>query len=1578
MEVEQVQKRHSVRKGLRRCLLALMICIFQSSTVHATDLLVIEEIELKKPAGGLDNSLRVVVEQMGAIAAILSVDAIKGKVSRGLDGAGGPGSNLSDLVEFENIENTDDLGDFLPALDPEKLLEEYNNLTDEERKDLFIKRADQLLGLDYEETKQIADAGSAAAKAVLDFVDDTYSGQDDLIVTVNGETVIPAAGSFQPISAGQKINTNTRISFDRGVRVRFIEHDSGSDNDDLGVFEFNSDEQLNLDPYAVFRGTAIVLAPNPEDGSVYLMKWRVERNRGDSSKVVKNMICGTNQCNACFNNACIGQKISDLDRDGDLPDLLACPFPLKVTGFQRFDQIWPFDDVYLRVCGSTCPSISTPVINNIGVAQNNKPFFKWTSVANAKKYQIFEKFEDNDDADPDRVGFLKPTWLSYAQVREREPGTYHYRVRGVTVDETCTGDFSEAITLIVPEVPVSLTVVTASEDIFQRGTGSVTANLEPISTIGGNFYTPGDVVVLSAVPTARSEFVGWSGDSNVSLCGAQISCSIAINRGDGLNVQALFRPKPSLKFAPIGQGTVSINPVGLACNFVDCFNYFTGTAVSLTANTGELSDFIGWTGDDICASNGETLNVTLNSDTTCRAKFKRNHYTLDLTVAEGSQVSSVPASFDCGDICQEAYPVNRGAQTVMLNAVIDPGFIFVRWAGDFDCWDEDEADNNPLSISVSVGEKDVECSIVVVPADTEFALTIEKLGGGAVKALAEPVIDSSGIDCTLKACSQDYPVNTQVQLSAKASPGSEFVGFESPDVGSDGYVPENDDCIDGQINMIENISCVALFKTNILVVDGTDSGLNKEQNPYIGPMNNQELVDFKIWDVYNPSSGDNSTDPDTLEKRIEPVAEDLAEFGRVIWYTGNASSQASLSRAAGPSAAAEASLAEYLDNSGCLMMSSPEYVKDRGLTPFMQTYFGLSEVTEDVFEEYVEGAGDPGFGFNELTLDSFKDTGSEGYFGITDGTNGQFLSDSLLRDREVLGSEVLFTYRESGDEAAVGLDNGIFRSVYFGFPFLGIGSGTRQNNTLGAFLDFCGQPEADDLFEVNDDFDSAVERSGPVDLNRLKILTGNDDYFKWTSDWFADTSIRITYTQSRGDLSVEVYDSNSVLLASSDSQDGADQILIEDVDSGQTFFVRIFGVDEAEGTYSLEISPSGPIDRDHDGVADEDDALPEDASEQSDADGDLIGDKADLDDDNDGLPDTYELLNGFDPLVENPITNDTDQDTFTDIQEFFAETDPRDAASFPPPLAIPITVVTNSVVKADNDGDGKADILWRNSVDGRNYLWTMNGRSIIKSAGLTAIADLRWQIVGRGDFDGDGQSDIVWRNSNTGRNYVWLMNGFSIKQQGELNYVTDSNWRIKQVTDLDGDGKDDIVWHHAIRGDTWIYLMNGIKFKTSQASLKVSDLNWEIVASGDVNGDGKGDIIWRHKTRGDNYIWLMNGTTTTSRYVLNSVNTSWIIAGAGDINGDGTDDIIWRNQNDGRNWAYLMSNGQIQTSSLINAVSNIDWQIADISDLNGDGKADLFWRQGQSGESYIYLMNGVSINSRGLSNKVNPQWQVIH
>jgi len=65
-----------------------------------------------------------------------------------------------------------------------------------------------------------------------------------------------------------------------------------------------------------------------------------------------------------------------------------------------------------------------------------------------------------------------------------------------------------------------------------------------------------------------------------------------------------------------------------------------------------------------------------------------------------------------------------------------------------------------------------------------------------------------------------------------------------------------------------------------------------------------------------------------------------------------------------------------------------------------------------------------------------------------------------------------------------------------------------------------------------------------------------------------------------------------------------------------------------------------------------------------DTDGDGIEDCADTDDDNDGMPDTWEIANGLNPLV-NDANLDKDGDGFTNLREYRAGTNPNDPKSVP-------------------------------------------------------------------------------------------------------------------------------------------------------------------------------------------------------------------------------------------------------------------------------------------------------------------------
>ena len=81
-------------------------------------------------------------------------------------------------------------------------------------------------------------------------------------------------------------------------------------------------------------------------------------------------------------------------------------------------------------------------------------------------------------------------------------------------------------------------------------------------------------------------------------------------------------------------------------------------------------------------------------------------------------------------------------------------------------------------------------------------------------------------------------------------------------------------------------------------------------------------------------------------------------------------------------------------------------------------------------------------------------------------------------------------------------------------------------------------------------------------------------------------------------------------------------------------------------------------DSDGDGVPDDQDDFPYNGDEYLDTDGDGEGNNADTDDDNDGMPDTWELLYGLDPLIDD-AADDPDGDEISNINEFNLGSEPN-------------------------------------------------------------------------------------------------------------------------------------------------------------------------------------------------------------------------------------------------------------------------------------------------------------------------------
>jgi chitodextrinase len=113
----------------------------------------------------------------------------------------------------------------------------------------------------------------------------------------------------------------------------------------------------------------------------------------------------------------------------------------------------------------------------------------------------------------------------------------------------------------------------------------------------------------------------------------------------------------------------------------------------------------------------------------------------------------------------------------------------------------------------------------------------------------------------------------------------------------------------------------------------------------------------------------------------------------------------------------------------------------------------------------------------------------------------------------------------------------------------------------------------------------------------------------------------------------------------------------------------------------------------------------------------------------------------------------------------------------------------------DFNADGKADILWRNLSTGENYIYLMNGWTIASQGSVNFVDPASgWQVQEIGDFDGDGRADIFWRNTATGETYAYFMNGWAIASQGHVDTLADPYWMPKSATTLaDVTGRDTIA-----------------------------------------------------------------------------------------------------------------------------------------------------------------------------------------
>jgi hypothetical protein len=219
----------------------------------------------------------------------------------------------------------------------------------------------------------------------------------------------------------------------------------------------------------------------------------------------------------------------------------------------------------------------------------------------------------------------------------------------------------------------------------------------------------------------------------------------------------------------------------------------------------------------------------------------------------------------------------------------------------------------------------------------------------------------------------------------------------------------------------------------------------------------------------------------------------------------------------------------------------------------------------------------------------------------------------------------------------------------------------------------------------------------------------------------------------------------------------------------------------------------GAFDNDGDGIGDFADDFPNDSSEWQDSDGDGIGDNSDYDDDNDGLPDSFENSTpGFDPYNPGDGQADWDGDGLSNFLEYIENTD---------------------VNIQDSDGDGYWDgnesapnnnAEWGVVIDAPygvlntgTYGYNYSGNSHDTRIAIDFIYDSNvdpdgvWFHIQAYDVDPGGEMDLslngmlqggigMTLNNSTGADMLWWMDRKGLVE-GTNRVVVSMNWSVGET-----------------------------------------------------------------------------------------------------------------------------------------------------------------------------------------------------
>jgi FG-GAP-like repeat/FG-GAP repeat len=284
----------------------------------------------------------------------------------------------------------------------------------------------------------------------------------------------------------------------------------------------------------------------------------------------------------------------------------------------------------------------------------------------------------------------------------------------------------------------------------------------------------------------------------------------------------------------------------------------------------------------------------------------------------------------------------------------------------------------------------------------------------------------------------------------------------------------------------------------------------------------------------------------------------------------------------------------------------------------------------------------------------------------------------------------------------------------------------------------------------------------------------------------------------------------------------------------------------------------------------------------------------------------------------------------------------------------------NSVVVADINGDGKADLIVVNSC-GNSFCGPSSGSSVAVSLGngdgtfQQAVAynsgGSAWSLKLM-DVNHDSKLDIIVANAN-GSVGVLLGNGDGTFKKAETYASGGSGSYSIAVMDVNGDGAPDLIVTNLCFGTCSSTRLGGIGVLlgngdgTFQSVITYRSAGFaNAVAAADLNGDGKADLVVTNASSavGTVAVLLGNGDGTFQSPVTYSGGSYPDSIAIADVNGDGKPDLVVATgaYNTIGNAAALLGNGDGTFEPLL-TFSSLEYgaDAIAVADVNGDGRPDL-------------------------------------